>query len=94
MSIQESTNVETLQAKGSQIIDAVKDLIHEGNVRRITIRHDGSTLAEFPLTLGVVGAAIAPALAAVGAIAALVTECTIEVERVPDPDGMADNPAG
>src|SRR5437899_7628527 len=66
----------------SQIIDTIKNVIHEGNVRRITIKQEGRTIAEFPLTFGVVGAALAPALAAVGAIAALVTDCTIEVERV------------
>jgi hypothetical protein len=71
----------SLAAKGSQIIDAIKDLIHEGNVRRVIIKQDDRTIAEFPLTFGVVGAALAPALAAIGAIAALVNECTIEVER-------------
>ena len=60
-------------------------VIHEGNVRRITIKQEGHTIAEFPLTFGVVGAALAPALAAIGAIAALVTDCTIEIERDDDP---------
>ncbi len=68
-------------ATGSQIIDTIKNLVHEGNVRKISIKQDGQTIAEFPLTFGVVGAALAPALAAMGAIAALVTDCTIEVER-------------
>jgi hypothetical protein len=73
-----------IKATGSEIIDEIKQLIHEGNVRRITIKQDGHTVAEFPLTLGVVGAALAPALAAAGAIAALVAECTIEVDRDED----------
>lgn len=73
--------MESIKVEGSQLIDRVKALIHEGNVRRIVIKQDERTLVEFPLTIGVVGAAIAPALAAVGAIAALLTDCTIEVER-------------
>jgi hypothetical protein len=82
MQVQPRPAIDTLSARGSQIIDTIKDLVHEGNVRRISIKQDGHTVAEFPLTIGVVGAALAPALAAVGAIAALVTECTIEVERL------------
>jgi hypothetical protein len=82
MQVQEPTTIDALPARGSQIIDTIKTLVHEGNVRRITIKQDGHTVAEFPLTLGVVGAALAPALAAAGAIAALLTDCTIEVERV------------
>jgi hypothetical protein len=82
MQVQDKPKVDAITAAGSQIIDTVKNVIHEGNVRRISIKQDGRTIAEFPLTFGVVGAAMAPALAAVGAIAALVTDCTIEVERV------------
>ncbi|HEU5086128.1 MAG TPA: DUF4342 domain-containing protein, partial [Roseiflexaceae bacterium] len=55
--------------------------IHEGNVRRITIRQGEQTIAEFPLTIGVIGVLMAPVLAAVGALAALLSDCTIEVER-------------
>ena len=67
---------------GEDLLRKVKELIHEGNVRRISIKDkQGKTLIELPLTIGVVGAALAPALAAVGAIAALVTECTVMVER-------------
>jgi hypothetical protein len=57
-------------------------VIAEGNVRKIEIVHDGRVIAEFPLTVGVVGALLAPVLAAIGAIAALATDCKIEVERV------------
>jgi len=74
--------METLQVKGGEIMGVVKDLVHEGNVRHITVRRDGQMLAEFPLTIGVVGAAVAPALAVFGAIAALATDCTVRVERV------------
>jgi hypothetical protein len=67
---------------GEDLLRKVKELIHEGNVRRITIKDkQGKTLVELPLSLGVVGAALAPMLAAVGAIAALVTECTVMIER-------------
>jgi len=82
MQVQERPTVESLQAKGSQVIDTIKKLVHEGNVRKISIKQDGVTIAEFPLTFGVVGVALAPVLAAMGAIAALVTDCTIEVERI------------
>jgi integral membrane sensor domain MASE1 len=79
--VQEQPAVDSLSAKSGQFIDTIKNLIHEGNVRKITIKQDDRTIAEFPLTFGVIGAAIAPALAAIGAITALVTDCTIEVER-------------
>lgn len=73
---------ETFQVKGEELIKKVKELIQEGNVRRITILDkEGNTVMALPLTFGVVGAVLAPALAAIGAIAALVTECTIKVER-------------
>jgi hypothetical protein len=73
---------ETYHVKGEDLIKKVKEVIHEGNVRRITISDkDGKTLIVIPLTIGVVGAVLAPALAAIGAIAALVTDCTISVEK-------------
>lgn len=73
---------ETFEIKGEKLVETVKKLIEEGNVRKIIIKDKkGKTIAEFPLSLGVLGALIAPILAAVGAIAALVTECSITVER-------------
>jgi hypothetical protein len=73
---------EEFKVNGEELLKKVKQLIAEGNVRRISIKNkDGKTLVELPLTVGVVGAVLAPPLAAVGAIAALVTECTIAVER-------------
>lgn len=85
MQVQESRpRVESFAAAGNQVFETVKNLVHEGNVRRITIKQDGETVAEFPLTFGVVGAALAPVLAAIGAIAALVNHCTIEIERNDD----------
>ena len=73
---------EEFKVKGEDIVKLVKRLVKEGNVRRITIKNkDNKSLVEIPLTVGLVGAALAPVLAAVGAIAALVTDCTIAVER-------------
>ena len=72
---------EEIPVQGNDLADKVKQLLHEGNVRRIIIRHDGHVIMELPLTVGVVGAVIAPALAAAGAIGALLAHCTIEVQR-------------
>lgn len=77
-----SKKKETFQVSGENLLKKVKELIREGNVRKITIKEkSGKDLIVFPLTIGVVGAVLAPVLAAVGAIAALITECTISVER-------------
>lgn len=76
------TTSETFSVKGEQLLQRVKEIIQEGNVRRIIIKNkDGNTIAQFPLTFGVVGAMLLPVFAAIGAIAALVTECSITVER-------------
>ncbi len=73
---------EEFKVDGEKLLAKVKELIKEGNVRKITIKEkSGKEIMSFPLTFGVVGALIAPVLAAVGAVAALVTECTISVER-------------
>ena len=78
----EQTKKESFKVAGEDVLKTVKKLIQEGNVRRITIiDKNGKEIAQFPLTIGVVGAVIAPVLAAVGAIAALIAECTITVER-------------
>ena len=70
---------------GEQLLSTVKKIIKEGNARRITIRNDdGRTLLEIPLSVGLAGAWLAPTFAAVGAVAALVTNCSILVERAPD----------
>lgn len=73
---------EEFKLSGSQLIDKVKELLHEGNIRRISIKQDGNTIIELPLTIAAVGVVLAPTLAAVGAIAALVTNCSIVVERI------------
>src|SRR5215510_5212414 len=75
---------ETITVTGGQLLEHAQRLLHEGNIRRIVISHEGHTIAEFPVTFGVVGAVLAPVLAAMGALAALVTECTIEIERAED----------
>jgi hypothetical protein len=73
---------ESFSINGEQLLKKIKELIAEGNVRKITISDKlGKEIASFPLTVGVVGALLLPVLAAIGAIAALVTECTITVER-------------
>lgn len=75
-------NKQEFKVSGENLLKKVKQLIREGNVRKITIKDkNGKELIVFPLTIGVVGAVLAPVLAAVGAIAALIGECTISVER-------------
>ena len=77
-------NKESFKVEGENLLKKIKELINEGNVRKITITDkNGKDLMSFPLTVGVIGAALAPILAAVGAVAALIGECTISVERDP-----------
>ncbi len=84
------TTKEKFTVSGSQLVDKVKQLVHEGNIRRVRVLHEGRTVLEIPLTIGAPAAAIgiivAPVLAALGAFAALVTECTIEVEKIEKSD--------
>lgn len=80
--------VQEFTLNGDEVVAKVKELIHEGNIRRLTIKNEeGRTMLEVPLTLGLIGAALLPVLAAIGAAAALATRCTIVVEREP---GTAD----
>lgn len=73
---------EQIRVKGEALVDKVKELIHEGNVRRIIVKNDeGHTVMEVPVTVGVVGAIVAPVVTAIAAIAALAAEWTIEIER-------------
>ena len=77
-----SKHREEYKIRGDKVVAKVRELLHEGNVRHVVIKNDGGrTLIEFPVTLGVAGALLLPVWAAVGAIAALVTNCRIEVER-------------
>ena len=74
-----------------QVLGKLKELLHEGNVRHIVIKNDeGKVLIEFPVTIGLAGALLLPVWAAVGAIAAMVTNCTIEVERTDEGGDQAD----
>jgi hypothetical protein len=78
----EAKKEESFKVKGEELIKKVREIIREGNVRKITIiDKEGKTILVVPLTIGVIGAVIAPVFAAIGAVAALVTECTISVER-------------
>ncbi len=80
---EERVTTEPVEVTGDDLLGKIKEIIHEGNVRRITITsEEGHRLLEIPLTLGVVGVVLLPVFAAIGAIAALITKCTIEVERV------------
>ena len=77
----ESTFTESFKVAADQLVDAIKQIVHEGNVRRVIIKQDGRSVVEFPITVGVIGTVFAPMLAAAGALAAVLTDCTIEVER-------------
>jgi hypothetical protein len=82
---EEKVRVEEFQVKGDALVDKVKELLHKGNIRRISIRNEeGRTLIDIPLTWGVVGVLVAPKLAALGAIVAMVSKGTIVVEKVDD----------
>jgi hypothetical protein len=91
----QSTTKETIQLKSSQLVEEVKRIIHEGNASRIVVKQGERTIAEFPLAVGVVGTLLAAPLAALGALAALLSDCTIEVERVATApaDQASDQPA-
>jgi hypothetical protein len=77
---------EKFTISGDQVVEKVKQLIHEGNIRRVRLIHEGKTIIELPLSIGapvaVIGIMFAPILAAIGAAAALLTECTLEVEKM------------
>ncbi len=79
---EEEVETEEHQVKGDSLLSKIKELVHQGNIRRIIIKNDeGKTLIEIPLTIGVVGIALAPVWAAIGAIAALAADLTVVVEK-------------
>ena len=84
--------VEELQIVGEQLLTRVKELVREGNVRRIRIKQDGHVVLEIPLALGVVGVVLAPTLAAIGAVGALLAQCSIEVVRSERPSAPVNVP--
>jgi len=91
--MQERTIWETIRLQGSELLDQVKKIIHEGNARRIVIKQGDRVVAEFPLAAGVVGTLLAPELAAIGALVAVLRDCSIEVERaVRDPGSGSSKP--
>jgi hypothetical protein len=77
---------EEFKVMGEDLVATVKNLVHESNVRRISIKHEGQTVLEIPLTVGLIGTFLAPWLAAVGAISAVLTNCTLEVVRMERPN--------
>jgi len=82
---EEKRRTEEVTVTGEKLVSTIKDLVHQGNIRRITVRNrEGESLIVIPLTLGVVGILLLPTLAALGTIAALVTECTLVIERFED----------
>ncbi len=93
----QKVHTEEFELQGEQIVAKIKDLVRQGNIRRVTIKNDeGKTIVDFPLTVGVVGALLLPQLAALGAIAALLTNCTLLVEKegdLPDADQDPAEPA-
>jgi len=80
---EEKTRTEEFEFSGEELIAQIKELIHKGNIRRIILKSDeGRVLVDIPLTVGILGTLVAPQLAALGAIAALVTKGTIVVEKI------------
>ena len=77
----ENTIWERVEGTGHQVLQQLEKLIAAGNVRRVVVKQRGRTVAEFPLTVGVVGVVIAPLAAAIGALTAMLADCTIEVEK-------------
>jgi hypothetical protein len=83
---------ESFKVKGDELLSQVMRVVHEGNVRRVVVKQGARTIAEFPLTVGVVGALAAPVLAALGALAALLTDCTLHIQRTEEKPAPASAP--
>lgn len=82
MENKEQSKWETFKVSGDELLSKIKEIIKEGNARKVIIKNEkDETIVEFPLTIGAVGIVLAPLLAAVGAVAAIATDCTIEVEK-------------
>ena len=83
----ERTFWQKLEGTTETVLAQLRKLVDEGNIRRVVVKQHGRTIAEFPLTAGVIGAVIAPVAAAIGALSALIADCSIEVEKtVPEPE--------
>ena len=89
----EKTYWESVKAESGALMDKLAAIIREGNIRKVRVRQGERIIAEFPLTAGVVGALLAPALAGIAAIVALVKDCTLEVERAAPPSETSKTPA-
>ena len=85
---------ESVKVEGANVLDKLQALVREGNVRRVIVSQGGRTIAEFPLTVGVVGAVFAPILAGIGAMVALLQDCTIHVEREAPATSEQPSPSG
>ena len=87
---------ERFTVAGKDLVEKVKELVHEGSIRRVRLIHEDRPLIDIPLTIGAPAAAVtvlaAPLLAAIGAIAALVTNCTIEIEKLEEPEDKQEQP--
>jgi Domain of unknown function (DUF4342) len=82
-------SIEELQVMGEQLLSRIRELVHEGNVRRIIIKQEGNTILEIPLTVGIAGVLLAPVWAAIGVLGALLAQCSIEVVRSESPADAA-----
>jgi hypothetical protein len=81
---------ESVKGQGGAVVDKLRDIVHEGNVRRVRVRQGDRTIAEFPLTAGLVGVVFAPVLAAVATIVALAKDCSIDIQRGPAPSAAGE----
>jgi hypothetical protein len=82
----EKTRKEEIFVRGNELVDKVKELVRKGNINRLRVKQDENVLIEIPVTAGVVGALMAPQLAIIGAVAALVSKCTVEIEQRDEPE--------
>ena len=88
----ERTWREKIEGTTDQILTQIGKLLDEGNIRRVVVKQRGRVVAEFPLTVGVVGTVLAPLAAAIGALTAVLADCSIEVEKTTPPAGTPDTP--
>jgi hypothetical protein len=78
---EEDSRKEEVFVRGSELVEKIKEIVHKGNVSRIKVKQDDKILVEIPVTAGLVGALLAPQLAIIGAVAALISRCSVEIER-------------
>jgi hypothetical protein len=83
---EELTRKEEIFVRGSELVEKIKEIVRKGNINRLRVKQDDKVLIEIPVTAGVVGALLAPQLAIIGAVAALVSKCTVEIEKINEPE--------